>query len=131
MSRKIGSALLPWFKVFEFMPRIAKGRGQASPGALVLASLTLRDGVGRTETYEQAVYADSKGSFTLSLPYSQEQADGEATPMEMVPTGPYRVRSNLRCAEIRVSESQVQKGDLLQVRLSEDAELCSKLSKPI
>lgn len=109
--RTVGGHPVPWYKVFEVLPRPARGVGQAEPGQAILASLVLRDGMGRQETYNQRVVADAAGRFVLTLPYPTHNPARAGDPsISLSAPGPYRVRSGHRCAAIRVTEAQVRAG---------------------
>lgn len=109
---KLGGQALPWYKVFEVLPQMATVDGETSPGAMVVLQLELANAAGRQERYQQIVRADAQGRFSLALPYAQRGArpPEPAEPLEIFPSGPYRLRSGDRCASLSVSEAEVRAG---------------------
>ena len=116
---RLGGRPLPWIKVFEFLPRVARVTGPAPAGSLVLARLQLRNARGHVESYTQVEQADARGRFTLYLPYAQRgQPPGERgspTELELRPVGSYRLRSGTSCAGVSLTEAQVRSGAEVRV----------------
>jgi asparagine N-glycosylation enzyme membrane subunit Stt3 len=98
-------------KLFEQVEG-ARLRGYAEPGSKVTLILPLRMRTsGRGWTYRQTVNVSDEGSFELISPYPTETTTG----LDSELVGPARIEIGTTAVEVRITESSVQRGDIIKV----------------
>ena len=102
-------------KVFEFVPG-AIISGTAVPGQPVNATLELSSNTGRKFTYQNKAVSDKNGSFEITVPYSTENTAGgvNAASAYSLSAG-----ENVTISGIQVTESDILKGNRVEVNISE------------
>jgi dolichyl-diphosphooligosaccharide--protein glycosyltransferase len=96
-------------KTFEHVPG-AVIKGKATPGAKVTIAVPTTTNKNRSFVYRQSNTTDSKGEFTLVVPYSTEGPNINGTNFDTVPIGPYQLSVGDKIYEVRVPEYYVLNG---------------------
>jgi dolichyl-diphosphooligosaccharide--protein glycosyltransferase len=100
-------------KTFEHVPG-AVITGNASPGANVTIVVPVLTNQKRVFIYRQSNLTDSKGNFTLVVPYSTEGPIEGGTNFDTVAVGPYQLSVSGRDYVVRVPEELVISGGIIQ-----------------
>jgi oligosaccharyl transferase (archaeosortase A-associated) len=96
-------------KTFEHVPG-AVIKGKAAPGTEVTIAVPIMTNKNRGFIYRQSNTTDSKGEFTLVVPYSTEGPNLNGTNFDTVPIGPYQLSVGDKIYEVRVPEYYVLNG---------------------
>jgi dolichyl-diphosphooligosaccharide--protein glycosyltransferase len=97
-------------KTFEHVPG-ALIRGKASPGTNVTITVPVLTNRERVFIYRQSNLTDSKGEFTLVVPYSTDGPIEGGTNFDTVAVGPYQLSVGNRSYEVNVPEKLVMSGE--------------------
>ena len=90
-------------------------RGKASPGANVTIAVPVVTNRERVFIYRQSNLTDSKGDFTLVVPYSTEGPIEGGTNFDTMAVGPYQLSVSGRDYKVAVPEGLVMSGGTIQV----------------
>lgn len=101
----------PYTKVFELV-KGAVLAGQTKPGVNVIVTLDIVTSTGRKFTYTSVTSSDSKGRYSLVLPYSTK-----GNPYETGAAGQYIVSSAGKQFKLDVNEHQVINGSGIKLDL--------------
>ncbi|VVB67952.1 Dolichyl-monophosphooligosaccharide--protein glycotransferase AglB [uncultured archaeon] len=101
-------------KTFEHVPG-AKIMGKAAAGTGVSAALAVMTNKGRAFVYQQSNVTDSRGEFTLTVPYSTEGPIANGTNFDTRPLGSYRVSVGDKTYEMKVPEEYVLSGSVITI----------------
>jgi oligosaccharyl transferase (archaeosortase A-associated) len=101
-------------KTFEHVPG-AVIRGKASPGANVTIAVPVVTNRERVFIYRQSNLTDSKGAFTLVVPYSTEGPVEGGTNFDTMAVGSYQLSVSGRDYKVDVPEGLVMSGGTIQV----------------
>ena len=101
-------------KTFEHVPgAVIKGKAPAGTG--VVAAAAIMTNQNRAFVYQQSNVSDSRGEFTLVLPYSTEGPLANGTNFDTRPLGPYQVTVGDKAYEVRVPEEYVLTGSVIEL----------------
>ncbi|MFB3765554.1 MAG: oligosaccharyl transferase, archaeosortase A system-associated [Methanotrichaceae archaeon] len=101
-------------KTFEHVPG-AVIKGTAPAGTKVLIGVPIKTNTDREFNYIQSNTTDSKGVFTLVVPYSTEGPASWGTKFDTAPAGPYQLVVGDKVYEIKVPEEYVMSGSVITV----------------
>jgi len=101
-------------KTFEHVPG-AVIKGKASPGTNVTIAVPVVTNQERVFMYRQSNLTDSRGEFTLVVPYSTEGPMEGGTKFDTVAVGPYQLSAGGRDYVVKVPEELVISGGIIQV----------------
>ncbi len=101
-------------KTFENVPG-AVIKGTAPPGTKVIIGVPIKTNRDREFNYIQSNITDSKGEFTLVVPYSTEGPASWGTKFDTAPTGPYQLVVGDKAYEVRIPEDYVMSGSVIPV----------------
>ncbi len=101
-------------KTFENVPG-AVIKGTAPVGTKVLIGVPIKTNKDREFNYIQSNTTDSKGEFTLVVPYSTEGPASWGTKFDTGPSGPYQLVVGDKVYEVKIPEEYVMSGSVITV----------------
>ena len=100
-------------KTFEHVPG-AVIKGNAVAGTNVTIAVPVMTNKERAFIYQQSNVTDSKGEFTLVVPYSTTGPDAIGTNFDTKPLGSYRLTVGDRVTDVAVPEEAVMSGTVIE-----------------
>jgi dolichyl-diphosphooligosaccharide--protein glycosyltransferase len=100
-------------KTFEHVPG-AVIKGNAAAGTNVTIAVPIMTNKERAFIYQQSNVTDSKGEFTLVVPYSTTGPIASGTNFDTKPLGSYRLTVGEKVTDVAVPEEAVMSGTVIK-----------------
>lgn len=102
-----------YVKTFEHVPG-AVIKGSAPAGSEVIIAAPIMTNKDRSFVYKQSNTTDSRGEFTLVVPYSTQGPATWGTKFDTGPVGPYQLMAGGKISQVNVSEEAVMSGGVIR-----------------